>query len=125
MQAMTLNEATQNLANVMDTVNKNHEPLLVTHERHKAVVIIGLDDFNAWREAAYLSCSKTNATDLLVAEKEENTEQQETLQIGHMSSQSLPPTTLEAFDAPSPYQGKPLTLEDMQTAIEEEAQRHL
>jgi PHD/YefM family antitoxin component YafN of YafNO toxin-antitoxin module len=34
MQAMTLNEAVQDLLNVIDKVNDNHEPLVVTHEHH-------------------------------------------------------------------------------------------
>jgi len=61
MQAMTLNEAIQNLLNVMDKVNDDHEPLVVTHENHKPIVIMSLEDFNAWQETAYLTRSSANA----------------------------------------------------------------
>ena len=47
------------------------------------------------------------------------------LKIGRMSPNYLPPSKLESPDAPSVYQGKPLTLEDMQAAIDEEARQHL
>jgi antitoxin YefM len=70
MQAMTLNEAVQDLLNVIDKVNDNHEPLVVTHERHKPAVIMSLDDFNAWQETAYLTRSSANAKDLLEAVEE-------------------------------------------------------
>jgi antitoxin YefM len=70
MQAMTLNEAAQDLLNVIDTVNNNHEPLIVTDEHHKPVVIMSLDDFNAWQETSYLTRSSANAKDLLEAVEE-------------------------------------------------------
>jgi PHD/YefM family antitoxin component YafN of YafNO toxin-antitoxin module len=43
MQAMTLNEAAQDLWSVIDTVNDNNEPLIVTDEHHKPIVIMSLD----------------------------------------------------------------------------------
>ena len=70
MQAMTLNEVAQNLLSVIDKVNDNHEPLIVTHEHHKPAVIMSLDDFNGWQETAYLTRSNANAKDLLEAVQE-------------------------------------------------------
>ncbi|MDM8569399.1 type II toxin-antitoxin system prevent-host-death family antitoxin [Thiotrichales bacterium HSG1] len=70
MQAMTLNEVSQNLLNVIDEVNNNHEPLVITHENHKPAVIMSLDDFNAWQETAYLTRSSANMKDLLEAVEE-------------------------------------------------------
>lgn len=64
MQAITFNQAVQNLADFMDEVSHNHEPLIITHENHDAVVLISLDDFNAWQETAYLTRSSANANDL-------------------------------------------------------------
>jgi antitoxin YefM len=72
MQAMTLNEAAQDLWKVIDTVNDNHEPLVVTDEHHKPIVIMSLDDFNAWQETSYLTRSSANAKDLLEAVEEIN-----------------------------------------------------
>jgi antitoxin YefM len=70
MQAVTLGEAIQKFATLMDEVNDNHEPLIVTRENHKAVVIMSLDDFNAWQETEYLMRSPANAKDLLQAVEE-------------------------------------------------------
>jgi antitoxin YefM len=72
MQAMTLNEAAQDLWSMIDTVNDNHEPLIVTDEHHKPIVIMSLDDFNAWQETSYLTRSSANAKDLLEAVEEIN-----------------------------------------------------
>jgi len=67
MQAITFNQAIQNFVNFMDEVSDNHEPLIITHENHKAVVLISLEDFNAWQETEYLTRSPANAKDLLQA----------------------------------------------------------
>jgi len=40
MQAITFNQAIKNFAGFMDKVGDNHEPLIITHENHKAVVLI-------------------------------------------------------------------------------------
>ena len=72
MQAITLNQAMKNFANFIDEVSHNHEPLIITHENHKTVVLISLDDFNSWQETEYLTRSSANAKDLLQAVKEIN-----------------------------------------------------
>ena len=70
MQAITFNQAINNFASFMDKVGDNHEPLIITHENHKAVVLISLEDFNAWQETEYLTRSPANAQDLLQAVEE-------------------------------------------------------
>lgn len=70
MQALTFNQAIQRFANLMDDVSNNHEPLIITHEHHKSVVLMSLDDFNAWQETDYLTRSTANANDLLQAVKD-------------------------------------------------------
>ena len=72
MQAITFNQAIQNFAEFMDEVSDNHEPLIITHDNHKAVVLISLEDFNAWQETDYLTRSPANAQDLLQAVKDIN-----------------------------------------------------
>ncbi len=67
MQAINFNQAIQNFVHFMDEVSDNHEPLIITHENHKAVVLISLEDFNAWQETEYLTRSPANAKDLLQA----------------------------------------------------------
>lgn len=72
MQAITFNQALQNFTTFMDEVSDNHKPLIITHENHKAVVLISLDDFNAWQETDYLMRSPANAQDLLRAVEDIN-----------------------------------------------------
>lgn len=64
MQAITYNQIIQNFTLFMDKVSDNHEPLIITHENHKAVVLVSLDDFNSWQETEYLTRSPANAKDL-------------------------------------------------------------
>ncbi|EDN71302.1 conserved hypothetical protein [Beggiatoa sp. PS] len=59
---MILNEATQDLLNVINRINDNHEPLVVTCKHYQPVVIMNLEDFNAWQKATYRT--KTNAKNL-------------------------------------------------------------
>ena len=70
MQAITYNQAIQNFTTCMDKVSDNHEPLIITHEDHKAVVLVSLDGFNSWQETDYLTRSPANAKDLLHAVEE-------------------------------------------------------
>ncbi|EIC21013.1 type II toxin-antitoxin system Phd/YefM family antitoxin [Thiorhodovibrio frisius] len=70
MQAMPFNEITANLSAVMDRVHDDHEPLVVTRDNKKSVVLISLDDFNAWQETEYLTRSPANAEDLRLAVEE-------------------------------------------------------
>jgi len=70
MQAMTFNEVAANLSAMMDRVNDDHEPLVVTRDNNKPVVLMSLDDFNAWQETEYLTRSQTNAEDLRQAVEE-------------------------------------------------------
>jgi antitoxin YefM len=65
MQAMTLNEVAQNLLSVIDRVNNQHGPLMVTDEHQKSVVIMNLEDFHAWQETNYFTSSHANAKNLL------------------------------------------------------------
>lgn len=64
MQAITFNEMMGNFSILMDKVNDDHEPLIVTREHQKPVVMMSLDDFNAWQETDYLTRSVANAKDL-------------------------------------------------------------
>jgi len=70
MQAMTFGEAIQDFSRLMDQVNEAHEPCVVTHDAHKPVVVLSLEDFNAWQETAYLTRSLANTRDLLQALEE-------------------------------------------------------
>ena len=59
MQTMPLNEVAQDLLSVMNKVNTNHEPLVITYEPQKSVVIMSLDDFNTWQKTVDFTHSNT------------------------------------------------------------------
>lgn len=54
----------KNLSAMMDQVNDDHEPLMVTRVGGKPVVMISLDDYEAMDETAYLLSSPANAVRL-------------------------------------------------------------
>jgi len=64
MQAMTLNEAGQDLLSVMNRVNDDHEPLLLNYKHQKSMVIMTLEHFNAWQETACFTRISANTKDL-------------------------------------------------------------
>lgn len=49
-----------NLSKLMDQVNDDHEPMLVTRSGGKPVVVISLDDYEAMDETAYLLATPAN-----------------------------------------------------------------
>ena len=61
-----------NLASVLDKVNEEHTPVLVTRQNSKPAVIISLDDFSAYEETAYLMASPKNKSLLDKAVREIN-----------------------------------------------------
>lgn len=50
-----------NLSKMMDQVNDDHEPLIVTRAKGKPVVMVSLEDYQAMDETAYLLSSPANA----------------------------------------------------------------
>ncbi len=70
MNTMTYTAARQNLANTMLDVCNDHEPVIITSKRDKAVVMISLDDFKSMEETTYLLRSPNNAKRLFEAIKE-------------------------------------------------------
>lgn len=67
MDAMTYTEARQNLAKTMEHVCNDHEPVIITSKRDKAVVMISLDDYKSMEETTYLLRSPKNAKRLVEA----------------------------------------------------------
>lgn len=49
------------LASVMDKVNDEHKPMLVTRQNGKSIVVMSLEDFQSYEETAYLMASPENA----------------------------------------------------------------
>lgn len=67
MDALTYSAARANLAQTMDRVCNDHEPLIITRNGEQAVVMLSLEDYNALEETAYLLRNPTNAKRLLAA----------------------------------------------------------
>ena len=65
MDAITYSTARAKLADTMDRVCDDHEPIIITRNGQQAVVMMALDDFKALEETAYLLRSPKNAQRLL------------------------------------------------------------
>jgi len=70
MNTMTYTAVRQNLAKTMLDICNDHEPVIITSKRDKAVVMISLDDFKSMEETSYLLRSPNNAKRLLEAIQE-------------------------------------------------------
>ncbi len=70
MNALTYSHTRQHLAEVMRQVNDCHEPVIVTSQRGKPVVIMSLDDYQSLEETAYLLRNPAGAKRLLAAIEE-------------------------------------------------------
>jgi antitoxin YefM len=65
MDAITYSAARANLADTMDRVCDDHEPIIITRSGQQAVVMLSLDDFKSLEETSYLLRSPKNARRLL------------------------------------------------------------
>lgn len=61
MHAISYSAFRGNLAKLLDKVNEDHRPLLITRKNGKPAVVISLEDFHAYEETAYLMTSPKNA----------------------------------------------------------------
>jgi antitoxin YefM len=67
VDAITYSAARAKLADTMNRVCDNHEPIIITRNGQQSVVMLSLDDFNALEETAYLLRSPKNLKRLLEA----------------------------------------------------------
>jgi antitoxin YefM len=64
MDAVTLNNAKENLEQLIAQVIANAEPTIVVTETGERVVLLALDEFNSWQETLYLLSNPANADHL-------------------------------------------------------------
>lgn len=64
MEAINYSSARENLAETMERVCDDHEPVIITRQNARAVVMMSLEDFNSIQETAYLLQSPANAKQL-------------------------------------------------------------
>jgi antitoxin YefM len=67
MEAITYTALRDNLARTMDEVTDHHEPVIVTRQKAKPVVMMSLDDYNSLMETVHLLKSPRNAARLMSA----------------------------------------------------------
>jgi antitoxin YefM len=65
MDAITYSAARAKLADTMDRVCDDHEPIIITRNGQQAVVMLSLDDFKSLEETSYLLRNPKNARRLL------------------------------------------------------------
>jgi antitoxin YefM len=61
MDAISYSAFRTQLATVLDRVNDNHAPILITRQNSKPAVIMSLEDFQSYEATAYLMASPKNA----------------------------------------------------------------
>lgn len=80
MDAITYSYARENLAETMRRVCDDHVPIIITRQKERAVVIMSLEDWNAYEETAYLLRNPANAARLrtsIAQHRAGNTQQHE------------------------------------------------
>lgn len=61
MRSISSKELRTSLAETLDRVVKDHEPVIVTREGEPSAVLLSLEDFKSYDETAYLLSTPANA----------------------------------------------------------------
>lgn len=61
MDTISYSSFRSHLASILDKVNGDHKPIMITRQNGKAAVVMSLEDFHAYEETAYLMASPKNA----------------------------------------------------------------
>jgi antitoxin YefM len=72
MRTLSSTALRSNLSAVMDQVNDDHEPVIVTRAKGKPVVVVSLEDWASMDETSYLLASPANRNELLASIAELN-----------------------------------------------------
>ncbi len=73
MQAVSYTEARNNLKDIMDRACEDYEPYIITRKNGQNAVIISLEEYNGFKETAYLLSSPNNAKRLFESIEEAKT----------------------------------------------------
>jgi len=65
MQSVLFEEVTQQFDSLCEKTCQDHEPYIINRANHNHVVVMSLEDFNAWQETQYLLSTPANAERLL------------------------------------------------------------
>ena len=72
MDAITINQAKQNIDRLIEQVIADAEPTIICDDKGQKVVILSLDEFNSWQETLYLLSNPANADHLRRSIEEDN-----------------------------------------------------
>lgn len=61
MKTVTYTDLRKNLASMMDEVNEDRAPVVVTRQKGRSAVLMSLDDFHSYEETLHLMKSARNA----------------------------------------------------------------
>jgi len=64
MEAATYTQVRKNFSSIMDRVCDDHDPIIITRQNARPVVMVSLEDYNAIEETFYLFRSPANAARL-------------------------------------------------------------
>jgi antitoxin YefM len=64
VNVVTVNEAKKNLDLLIQKIFSDAEPTLIATDSGQQIVLLSLDEFNAWKETAYLLSNPANAEHL-------------------------------------------------------------
>jgi antitoxin YefM len=64
MNAVTITEAKANLEQIIEQVIADVEPTIISTDTGQQIVLIPLEEFNAWKETLYLLSNPFNAEHL-------------------------------------------------------------
>ena len=65
MQSVLFEDARKQLDSLCEKTCQDHEPYIINRADHNHVVVMSLEDFNAWQETQYLLSTPANAERLL------------------------------------------------------------
>ena len=67
MRTMTYTAVRNGLAQALDSVARDHAPILITRQKGAPGLLMSMEDFSSWQETEYLLRSPANAAHLAQA----------------------------------------------------------
>ncbi|MBE9056580.1 type II toxin-antitoxin system Phd/YefM family antitoxin [Sphaerospermopsis sp. LEGE 08334] len=67
MDAITTQQASQDLDNLVDRVIADVEPTIICNNKGNKAILISLEEFSSWQETLYLLSNPVNAKHLLAS----------------------------------------------------------
>lgn len=70
IEIINFSDFREKLTSFMDKVSENHTPIMIRRSRNRSVVLMSLEDFQAYEETSYLLSTPANARALQTSIKE-------------------------------------------------------